>query len=229
VSDPARPNADDAECLAFAIPPIDDPPDWIDAELLDPADPDDRALLFRAAHPELDAAITDGREIAVVDGQEINPRLHMALHEVVANQLISGDPPEVWATARRLRKLGYDRHEILHMLGRAMSGELWEALQGRSGYDHAAHVAALEALPDSWERHGPGGPALPATRLIAEPVDLTSRSSTSSARWSSPRMRSGRRSPRCSTDRCPSWRRCKAPRTRSPTLSSADATSRLCA
>jgi hypothetical protein len=164
VSDAARPNADDAERLAFAIPPIDDPPDWVDAELLDPADPDDRALLFRAAHPELDTAIADGRETAVVDGQEINPRLHLALHDVVASQLIGGDPPEVWATARRLRRLGYDRHEILHMLAGAMSGELSEALQGQSGYDHAAHVAALEALPDSWERQRPGGPALPASR-----------------------------------------------------------------
>jgi uncharacterized protein DUF1841 len=164
VGDPARPNANDAERLAFAIPPIDDPPDWIEAELLDPEDPDDRALLIRAAHPELDAAISDGHETAVVGGREINPRLHLALHEVVASQVIGGDPPEVWATAQRLRRLGYDRHEVLHMLGSAMSGELWEALQGRRGYDHAAHVAALDALPDSWERQRPGGQAPPATR-----------------------------------------------------------------
>jgi hypothetical protein len=164
VSDAARPNADDAERLAFAIPPVDDPPDWIEIEVLDPAEPDDRALLIRAAHPEFDAAITDGRETAVADGQEINPRLHLAIHEVVANQLIGGDPPVVWATAQRLRTLGYDRHEILHMLGRAMSDELWDALQGRSGYDYAAHVAALDALPDSWERQRPSGPTLPASR-----------------------------------------------------------------
>lgn len=182
MGDPARPNANDAERLAFAIPPIDDSPDWIEVELLDPADPDDRALLFRAAHPDLDAAITDGRETAVVDGQEINPRLHLAIHEVVANQLIGGDPPEVWATAQRLRRLGYDRHEVLHMLGRAMSGELWEALQGRSGYDHAAHVAALEALPDSWERQRPGGPARPASRAAHADQGKKRRRATRAAR-----------------------------------------------
>ena len=164
MGDPARPNANEAERLAFAIPPTDDPSGSIDPEFLDPSDPDERALLIRAAHPELDAAITDGRETAVVEGQEINPRLHLAIHEVVANQLIGADPPEVWATAQRLRKLRYDRHEVLHMLGAAMSGELWEALQGRSGYDHAAHVAALDALPDSWERQRPGGPKPPASR-----------------------------------------------------------------
>jgi Domain of unknown function (DUF1841) len=166
VGDPVRPNANDAERLAFAIPPIDDPSDWIHPELLDPSDPDDRALLVRAAHPELHAAITDGHETAVVEGQEINPRLHLAIHEVVANQLIATDPPEAWATAQRLIKLGYDRHEVLHMLGAAMSGELWEALQGRGGYDHAAHVAALDALPDSWERQRPSSPTPPASRAV---------------------------------------------------------------
>lgn len=161
---PARPNANDAERLAFAIPPIDHPSGSIDPELLDPSDPDDRAMLCRAAHPELDAAIADGRETVVADGQEVNPRLHLAIHEVVANQLIGGNPPEVWATAQRLRNLGYDRHEVLHMLGGAMSDELWEALQGRSGYDHAAHVAALDALPDSWERQRPSDSTPPASR-----------------------------------------------------------------
>ena len=46
MSDPARPNADHAERLAFAIPPLDEPPDWIAPELLDAEDPDDRALLI---------------------------------------------------------------------------------------------------------------------------------------------------------------------------------------
>jgi hypothetical protein len=160
----ARPGADAAERLAFAVPVIDAAPEWIEPAVLDPADPDDRALLLRAAHPEVDAALQDGRETVVVDEQEINPRLHLAIHEVVAAQLITGDPSEVWATAQRLRGLGYGRHEVLHMLGSAMAGELWEALEGRRNYDHAAHVAALDALPDSWERVRPGGPKLPASR-----------------------------------------------------------------
>jgi hypothetical protein len=164
VSDPAGPNADYADRLAFAVPPIDSAPDWIEPEFLDPEDSDDRAALIRAAHPEFDAAIREGAETVIVAGQEMNPRLHFTIHELVANQLIEADPPEVWDTARRLRLLGYDRHEILHMLGGAMSGELWQGLTGRRSYDREAHVAALEALPDSWERARPGGPAVPASR-----------------------------------------------------------------
>jgi hypothetical protein len=157
-----RPDAgsDRERRLAFAIPAIEHPPDDIDTTLLDPADPDDRALLIRAAHPELDI----DQETMVVAGSEINPRLHLAVHEIVATQLADGDPPEVWATAQRLRRLGYGRHEILHMLGAAMTGQLREALQNQREYDADEHRAALAALPESWERQRPGGPAPPAAR-----------------------------------------------------------------
>jgi uncharacterized protein DUF1841 len=146
--------------LAFAIPTVEQELDDIDTSLLDPTDPDERALLIRAAHPELD---TD-QETMVIGGSEINPRLHLALHEIVATQLVDDDPPEVWATAQRLRRLGYGRHEILHMLGAAMAGRIWDALHNRSAYDADEHRTALAALPESWERQRPGGPAPPAAR-----------------------------------------------------------------
>lgn len=144
--------------LAFAIPTIADRDE--DTQFLDPADPDERALLIRAAHPELD---TDADTI-VVDGREMNPRLHLTIHEAVATQIVDDDPPEVWATARRLRKLGYGRHEILHMLGAAMAPQLWAALHDQREYDPDEHRAALDALPESWERGRPGGPGAPAAR-----------------------------------------------------------------
>jgi Domain of unknown function (DUF1841) len=146
--------------LAFAIPAVEQDLDDLDTGLLDPADADDRALLIRAAHPELD---TD-QETTVIGGREINPRLHLTLHEIVATQLAEDDPPEAWATAQRLGRLGYGRHEILHMLGAAMSTQIWEALHNRREYDADEHRAALAALPESWERQRPGGPAPPAAR-----------------------------------------------------------------
>jgi hypothetical protein len=150
--------ADRDRRLAFAIPPMAEPAG--ETEWLDPADADDRALLIAAAHPELDTKA----ETVLVDGREINPRLHLTIHEIVANQLAADDPPEVWPTAQRLRKLGYGRHEVLHMLGAAMTPQLWEALQNQREYDLQAHRAALAALPESWERARPGGPAPPAAR-----------------------------------------------------------------
>jgi hypothetical protein len=160
VREDEAPAGDRARRLAFAIPPIEQPPDDLVVEWLDPADEDDRSVLLAAAHPELDTA----EETVVVGGQEMNPRLHLTLHEIVAKQLADDDPPEVWQTAQRLRRLGYRPHEVLHMLGAAMSGEIWHALQGHRGYDREAHLAALAALPESWERQRPGGPAPPASR-----------------------------------------------------------------
>jgi hypothetical protein len=152
------PQADRERRLTFAIPPIAEPDE--ETQWLDPTDADDRALLIAAAHPELDAEA----ETVLVDGQEINPRVHLTIHEIVATQIVDEDPPEVWATAQRLRKLGYGRHEVLHMLGAAMTPQLWDALHNQREYDAEAHRAALAALPDSWERARPGGPAPPAAR-----------------------------------------------------------------
>ena len=152
------PQADRDRRLAFAIPPIAEPGE--ETEWLDPTDADDRALLIAAAHPDLDTET----ETALVDDQEIDPRLHLTIHEIVATQIVDEDPPEVWATAQRLRTLGYGRHEILHMLGAAMTPQLWEALHNQREYDPEAHRAALAALPESWERARPGGPAPPAAR-----------------------------------------------------------------
>ena len=137
-----------ADRLTFAIPPLPDPDH---AAGLDPADPDDRAHLIRAAHPELD---TD-RKSVTLDRSQLNPRLHLNVHEIVATQLADDDPPEVWETAQRLRRLGYGRHEILHMLGAAIAPQLSAAIHDQHDYDLELHRSALAALPEAWERERP--------------------------------------------------------------------------
>ena len=116
------------------------------------SDPDVRAVVIRQEHPEFEQTLRDGRrEIEGSEGSEgpINPRLHLKLHEVVATQLWDDSPPEVWETAVRLLDMGYGRHEILHMLARPVSDEIWEALHEERPYDHVRHVGALHALPGS--------------------------------------------------------------------------------
>jgi len=139
--------------IAVALPPLDaaarqraEAGEW-HLDLLDPQDPDERAVLIRLAHPDLDDAIEDRRETVVVGGETMNPRLHLAIHEVVATQIIDGDPPEVFQTAERLIALGLDHHEVLHMLGFCVSGQIWSALHDQREYSHEEHVRALAALP----------------------------------------------------------------------------------
>jgi hypothetical protein len=124
----------------------------LDMTLADLADADARSLAISHEHPEFEAALEDGLSEVDLGHGPINPRLHLAMHEIVGNQLWDGDPPEVWETAVRLRDAGYERHEILHMLGRPVSEQIWAALHKDQAYDRPRHLAALRALPGSWER-----------------------------------------------------------------------------
>jgi hypothetical protein len=114
-------------------------------------DPDLRALVIRQEHPEFEDALRTGlREIDLGSGP-MNPRLHLAMHEIVATQLWDDSPTGVWETAVRLLDVGYERHEILHMLGRPVLEQIWAALHEKLPYDRERHVVALRALPGSWE------------------------------------------------------------------------------
>ena len=116
------------------------------------SDPDVRAVVIRHEHPEFEEALKeDRREIEGSDGP-MNPRLHLKLHEVVATQLWDDSPPGAWDTAVRLLDAGYERHEIVHMLARPVSDQIWAALHDQRPYDREQHAAALNALPGTWER-----------------------------------------------------------------------------
>jgi Plasmid pRiA4b ORF-3-like protein/Domain of unknown function (DUF1841) len=118
---------------------------------LDPGDPDERRLLIEGEHPEYHAALADPASDGEIDG--VNPRLHIAIHEVVANQLWEDDPAEAWRAAKRLRDAGVDRHDVLHQLGSVAATSLHGALTGAQAVDPAAYRRALDALrPPSTRR-----------------------------------------------------------------------------
>lgn len=100
--------------------------------------------MIRAEHPELASAIERGDEEIEVDGQSMNPRLHLTIHEIVAKQLWEDDPPEVWKTAQRLLDAGYERHEILHMLGSALTTRIWAVLHASEPVASEGYVRALQ-------------------------------------------------------------------------------------
>jgi hypothetical protein len=111
---------------------------------LDPGDPDERRLLIEGEHPDYHAALAEPAFDGQIDG--VNPRLHIAIHEVVATQLWEDDPPEAWRAAKRLHDVGVDRHDILHQLGSVVTDHLHGALTNRQAVDPAAYRQALDAL-----------------------------------------------------------------------------------
>lgn len=137
-----------------------------DLDLLDPADEDDRAVLIRAQHPQMAAAIERGEDEIEVDGETVNPHLHLAMHELVANRLWTGDPPGVRKTAKGLLRQGLDHHEVVHMLGADAMREVWRGLRplefdadDEEGFedacdallgDHREWLAGRGAPADDW-------------------------------------------------------------------------------
>jgi hypothetical protein len=124
----------------------------IGARVEDLADPEVRAAAIRADHPDLERALREGLDEVVIDGEPVSIRLHFAMHEILANQLADNDPPEVYATAVRLREDGYGRHEVLHMVAAPLAAQILATVTNGEGYDRERHIAALQDLPRSWEQ-----------------------------------------------------------------------------
>ena len=111
---------------------------------LDPGDPAERRLLIEGEHPEYHAALADPGFDGEIDG--VNPRRHIAIHEVVANQLWEDDPAEAWRAAKQLHEAGMDRHDVLHQLASVVATYLHGALTDQRAVDPAAYRQALDAL-----------------------------------------------------------------------------------
>lgn len=142
---------DDQQRQRWVLPPRTGAFRGVQLDHLDPGDPDERQVLIEAEHPEYADALEAGEEV-VVDGEPTNPALHLTLHAIVATQVIELQPPESWDTAQRLTRLGYERHEVVHMLGGAVATQLWRATHDRQPFDLDAFVADLAALPETWEQ-----------------------------------------------------------------------------
>ena len=144
---------------AFAVPTARGECEGVDLALLDPNDEDERRILIEAEHPELLRALRGGQREVHVEGRAMNPVLHIAMHEIVANHLWANDPPEVWETAQRLVAAGYPRHEVLHMLASVVSAEMFEIMGHQAPHDIERVRDGLAALPQSWEERRAGIPA----------------------------------------------------------------------
>ena len=77
-------------------------------------------LNFRLAHPELAGAINAGEEVVVIGGEAVKPRLHLLMHQVVADRLLHGEPPEDWLAFDAMIERGVDAHEAQHAMAVAV-------------------------------------------------------------------------------------------------------------
>jgi Domain of unknown function (DUF1841) len=143
---------------SWAVPAAHGTYHGIDLEPLDPADEDDLGLLIEALHSELQEALRSNEEV-LADDEPFSPRLHIAMHQVVANQLLADDPPEVWRTVQRLADLGYDWHNVMHMIAALVTEDVYGAISGGRKFDRGDYAIRLRNLPGDWPP-----PQTPGTR-----------------------------------------------------------------
>jgi len=140
---------DPANRRSWAIPPGHGTYYGLDLELLDPADEDELTFLIEAQHAEFEDALRSGEEM-ITGGEPFSPRLHIAMHQVVASQLLADDPPGTWQTVQRLSALGYDWHNIMHMIAAVVSDDLYRAVQEHRQFDPGDYARRLNELPGDW-------------------------------------------------------------------------------
>jgi hypothetical protein len=144
----------------------------LDLELLDPGHEDERAILIEALYPGfMDAR--HGEEDVIVNGEPVNARLHVAMHQVVANQLLADDPPATWQTVQRPAGLGYDWHNIMHMIATLVTKDVHSALKENRRPDPGRLCPAAEGTTRrlATARNRPLGLARTSSRGPRHPGD----------------------------------------------------------
>jgi len=118
-------------------------------------------------------------------GEPFSPRLRVALHQIVANQLLAHNPPQTWQTVQRLGALGYDWHNIVHMIPAVVSDNLYHAMKKHRQFDPGDYARRLEELPRGrHRRHSGRSDRSPRTILRAplRPATLATTLPTTTAR-----------------------------------------------
>jgi len=100
----------------------------------DPDDREDRAALL-------------AERLGIPDDASSGALVRLMLYETVATQIAEEDPPEVWATARRLLGRGLEPDQVLANLVMTLAPSIHASMADEVLFDPVAYAAALERLP----------------------------------------------------------------------------------
>ena len=71
-----------------------------------------------------------------------------ALVEAVQNQIDAGDPPAAKATFNKLTLVGYERQDILNLMGQVLAVEVYNMMTEKRAFNLEWYESALRALPE---------------------------------------------------------------------------------
>jgi hypothetical protein len=115
---------------------------------------DKRKLLFgRNVPPDLDLDDDDQFRAALKKAAPFQPdEVELALFEIVAHQILDGDPPLVWETAQRLHARGLGRRQLMLELALAAAPAMSAAISGDPDAFDERYAKSLRALPMATDR-----------------------------------------------------------------------------
>jgi hypothetical protein len=101
-------------------------------------------------HPEYIALLESGEDALheefSPEAGGMNPFAHMALHQVIRDQVATDRPPGVTLQFRRvLKKLG-DRHEAEHAMAAVLAQMIWESVHHQRNPDMELYLEQLRRL-----------------------------------------------------------------------------------
>jgi hypothetical protein len=110
---------------------------------------DDQALAeIMQMHPEYYdlwnrlVSVTD-EELADIDP---NPIVHVWIHQIIQNQLVTQTPPETTEILDQLVQQGLTRHEAIHKIGGVLLGDMAEMGESQQSFDNQRYVQSLRQL-----------------------------------------------------------------------------------
>jgi hypothetical protein len=110
---------------------------------------DSRIAEIMDAHPELDPFWAMGEGSASpqeINGQIVNPFVHVTLHLIVQNQIDREYPPDVKKTFLRLVEQGETEHEALHRIIGLYADLYFRAVRRGQSFDESEYTLALGFL-----------------------------------------------------------------------------------
>jgi hypothetical protein len=79
---------------------------------------------------------------------EVNPFLHITLHEIAENQLESKEPIEVFQFYNAMKKHHISRHDIIHLIVMIFSPMLFQVLKNKVPFDNERYRYLLRRCKD---------------------------------------------------------------------------------
>ncbi len=75
------------------------------------------------------------------DGHPVNLLLHVLMDSIIKRQLDADDPEEIKSVYQHLESQGFEEFDAIHILARALVGEMWEIMNRQRPFDRTRYVA----------------------------------------------------------------------------------------